>query len=62
MVRWPDGDDDSAEAWQTAMAAEATAAAAVTIISNAAVTPTATQSAADGRPVGNNDSGAIAMQ
>jgi hypothetical protein len=51
MVRRPDGDDDSAEAWQTATAAEATTAAAV-LVSDAAAMSMATQSAADGRPDG----------
>ena len=42
--------------------AEATAAAAMMLVSNAAVTLAATQSAADGRPVGEDESTAIAMQ
>jgi hypothetical protein len=62
MVRRPDGDDDSAEAWQTATAAEAMTAAAVLLVPNAAAMPTATQSAADGRRVGDNNSAVIAMQ
>ncbi len=62
MVCRPDGNNDSAEAWQTATAAEATMAVAVTLVSDAAAMPTATQSAADGRPVGDNDSAAITMQ
>ena len=62
MVRQPDGENDSAEAWQTATRAEATTAAAVTLIFNAPATPTATQSAADGRLVGDDNSAAIAMQ
>jgi hypothetical protein len=45
-----------------ATAAEATTAASVTLVSDAAVTPTATQSAANGGPVGDNDSAAITMQ
>ena len=61
MVRRPDGDDDSVEAWQTATAAEATMVVVV-LVSDAAGTPTATQSAANGRPDGNNNSAAIAMQ
>jgi hypothetical protein len=44
-----------------ATAAEAITAAAV-LISDAAATPAATQSAADGRPDSNNDYAAIAMQ
>ena len=43
-------------------AAEATTTAAVTLVSNAAATLTATQSAANGRPDGNDGSAAIAMQ
>ncbi len=62
MVHWPDWDDDSAEAWQTAMAAEATATAAVTLVSDAAAMLATTQSAADGGPVGDANSAAIAMQ
>ena len=62
MVRRPDGDDSSAEAWQTATVAEATTAAAVTLVSDTAATKTATQSVADGGPVGNDNSAAIAMQ
>ena len=62
MIRWPDGDNNSAEAWQTATAAEATTAAAVTLISDAAAIPMGTQSAADGGPVGDDDSATIAMQ
>ena len=62
MVRRPDGDNDSAEAWQTATAADATTAAAVTLVSDAAAMSTATQSAANGGPVGDNNSGTIAMQ
>ncbi len=62
MVRRSDGDDDSAEAWQTATAAKATTAAAVTLVSNPAAMPTATQSVADSRPVGDDESAAIAMQ
>ena len=45
-----------------ATVAEATMMAAVTLVSNAAATPAATQSAADGRPVGDDESAAIAMQ
>ena len=62
MVRRPDGDGDSEEAWQTATMAEATAAAAMMLVSNAAATPAATQSVADGGPVGEDESTAIAMQ
>ena len=62
MVHRPDGDNDSAEAWQRAAAAEATMAVAVTLVSDAAATPTATQPAVDGGPVGDNESVAIAMQ
>ena len=63
MVRRPDGEDGSAEAWQTATAVEATTAAAVMLFSNAAVTLThGQQSAANGGPVGDNNSVAIAMQ
>ena len=62
MARRSDGDDDSAEAWQTATATEATTAAAVTLVSDAAATPAATQSAADGMPVGCDESAAITMQ
>ena len=62
MVRRPDGDNDSAEAWQTATAAEAMTTGAVMLVSNAAAMPTATQSVADGGPVGDDDSAAIAMQ
>ena len=61
MARRPDGDDNSAEAWM-ATAAEATTMAAVTLVSDAAATPAATQSVADDRPVGDNESVAIAMQ
>jgi hypothetical protein len=61
MDRRPDRDVNSVEAWQTATVAEATTAAAV-IVSDVAVTPTATQSAANGKPDDNNDSAAIAMQ
>ena len=61
MVCRPDGDNDSAEAWQTATAAEASLAAAV-LVSNAAAMPAATKSAANGRPDGDDDSAAIAMQ
>ena len=43
-------------------AAEATTAAASTLISNAAATLMAAQSAADGRPDGDDSSAAIAMQ
>ena len=62
MVHWPDGDNDSAESWQTATRAEATMAAAVTLVSNAAATTAAIQSAANSRLVGDDDSAAIAMQ
>ena len=63
MVCWPDGDDNSAEAWQTATAAEATTAVMVTFVSDAAVTLSCSQqSASDGGPVGNGNSVAIAMQ
>ena len=58
----PDGDDDSAEAWQMATVAEATAAAAVTLVSDSAAKPAATQSAADGRPISEDQSAAITMQ
>ena len=61
MVRRPDGDDDSAEAWQTATAAEATEAAAV-LVSDVAAMLAATQSVANCRPDGDNNSAAIAMQ
>ena len=44
------------------MATEATAAARVTLVSDAAATPKATQSAADDRPVGDNESATIAEQ
>jgi hypothetical protein len=51
------------EAWQTAMAAEATMAAALTLISDTAVTLTRSQqSAADGGPLGDNNSATIVMQ
>jgi hypothetical protein len=43
-------------------AAEVTVAAAVTLVSDAAATPAATQSAANGGLVGNDESAAIAMQ
>jgi hypothetical protein len=62
MVRRPDGDKNSVEAWQMATAAEATMAAVVTPISNTAATLTATQSVANGGPVGDDGSAAIAMQ
>ncbi len=45
-----------------AMAAEATAAEAVTLVSDAAPLRTAARSAADGGPDGNDGSAAIAMQ
>ena len=45
-----------------ATAAEATMAAVVTPISNTAATLTATQSVANGGPVGDDGSAAIAMQ
>ncbi len=61
MVYRPDGDNHSAEAWQTATAAEATTVAAV-LVSDAAAMPAATQSMADGRPDDNDNSAAIAMQ
>jgi hypothetical protein len=47
---------------RTATGAEATLAAAVTLVSDAAAMPAATQSAADGGPVGGDESAAIAMQ
>ena len=62
MVCRPDGDDDSAKSWQTAAAVEATTVAAVMLVSNATAMPAATQSAADGGPIGDNESAAIAMQ
>jgi hypothetical protein len=43
-------------------AAEATTAAVVMLVSDAAATPTATQSTADSGPVGDDESAAIAMQ
>ncbi len=46
----------------TAMAAEATMAEAVMLVSNAAAMLTAAQSVADGGPDGNDGSAAIAMQ
>ncbi len=46
----------------TATGAEATTAAAVTHVSDAAATPTATQSAAGGRTVGGDEYVAIVMQ
>jgi hypothetical protein len=46
----------------TATAAEATTAEAVTLVSYAAATLTAAQSAADGGPDGDDGSAAIAMQ
>ena len=61
MIRRPDGGDDSAEAWQTTMAEEATTAAGV-LVSITAATPAATQSVAVNRPDGNDNSVAIAMQ
>jgi hypothetical protein len=45
-----------------AMAAEATTAEAVTLVSDAAALPTAARSAADGGPDGDDSSAAIAMQ
>ena len=45
-----------------AMAAEATTAEAVTLVSDAAAPPTAARSAADGVPDGDDGSAAIAMQ
>jgi hypothetical protein len=45
-----------------AMAAEATTAEAVMLVSDAAAPPTAARSVADGGPVGNDESAAIAMQ
>ncbi len=45
-----------------AMAAEATTAEAVTLVSDAAAPPTAAPSAADGGPDGDDGSAAIAMQ
>ncbi len=45
-----------------AMGAEATTAEAVTLVSNAAATLAATQSAANGGPVGGDESAAIDMQ
>ena len=53
MVCQPDGDNDSAEAWQTVAEAEATMPAAMTLVSNAAamLTP-GQQSAANDGPVG----------
>ena len=62
MVPRPDEDDDSAEAWQTAMAVKATMAAAVTLVSDAAAPPTAARSATNGGPDGDDGSAAIAMQ
>ena len=62
MVRRPDGDNDSAEAWQTVKTAEATTAVAVMLVSDIAAMQAATQSAANGGPVGNGNSAAIAMQ
>ena len=62
MARWPDGDNNSAEALQTATVAEATMAAAVTLVFDAAATTAAIQSAANSGLVGNDDSAAIAMQ
>jgi hypothetical protein len=61
MARQPDGDDNSVEAWQTATAAEATRAVAVMLVSDAAAMPAATQSVADGRPAGDDESAAIAI-
>ncbi len=46
----------------TATAAEATTAEVVTLVSNAAAMLMATQSAANGRPDGDDGSAAIAMQ
>ena len=62
MAPQPDRDDDSAEAWQTATAAEAMTAAMVTLVSDAAETPATTQSAAGDRLVGGDEFAAIAMQ
>ena len=44
------------------MAAEAMVAVAVTLLFDAVATPMVAQSAADGRPDGNNESGEVAMQ
>ena len=62
MARQLDGDNNSVEAWRTATAAKAMTAAAVMLVSDTAATLGATQSAADGRPVSNDESAAIAMQ
>ncbi len=53
---------ETAMATATAMAVEATTVEAVMLVSNAAGTLMATQSAADGGPDGDNSSAAIAMQ